>query len=66
MNHFIKYVHDFYGPKGIFDMNASIQQIKDSTIKYVTTQPDKWCGGDTFDREQVREILISDYGLKLN
>ena len=63
MNPFIQYVYNFYGPGGIFDMGATVEQIKDATIKYITTDPDSWGGGDTTDREEVREILAKDYGL---
>jgi hypothetical protein len=60
---FINYVRSFYGPGGIYDMGATDSMIIDATIKYLTTEGTKWCDGDSYDREQVRDILVGQFGL---
>ena len=64
---FIDYVFDFYGQDGIYDMQATKEQIATATnirlksLKYVKLPFD----GDTIDRELVRDILISEFNLKM-
>ena len=58
---FINYVLSFYGPGGIYDMNATEDMILDATQKYITEGAD-FCG-DSIDRELIRDIMIRDYGL---
>ena len=64
---FIDYVFDFYGKDGIYDINATKEQIATATnirlksLKYVKIPFD----GDTVDRELVRDILISEFNLKM-
>ena len=60
---FINYVMSFYGPGGIYDMGATYDMIVDATIQYLTTPDTKWGDGDSYDREQVRDILIDRFGL---
>lgn len=65
---FRDYVRSFYGPKGVYDMGATAGQIADATVAYLErlkTSPDQtWGGGDSLDREHVRDILIEKFGLK--
>lgn len=60
---FINYVRSFYGAGGIYNMGATDEMIIDATIQYLTTEGTTWCNGDSFDREQVRDILIERFGL---
>ena len=60
---FYDYVLDFYGPGGIYDMNATLDQVMEATEKHIQTSKFPF-DGDTIDRECVREIMINDYGLK--
>ena len=60
---FVNYVMSFYGPGGIYDMGATYDMIVDATIQYLTTPDVKWANGDSYDREQVRDILIDRFGL---
>jgi hypothetical protein len=60
---FVNYVMSFYGPGGIYDMGATYDMIVDATIQYLTTPDTKWGDGDSYDREQVRDILIDRFGL---
>jgi hypothetical protein len=60
---FVNYVMSFYGPGGIYDMGATYDMIVDATIQYLTTPDTKWGDGDSYDREQVRDMLIDRFGL---
>ena len=60
MIEFINYVKSFYGPGGIYDMNATDDHIIEATFKYIRSGAD-FCG-DSFDREHVRDIMIDDFG----
>jgi hypothetical protein len=62
MNEFIRYVKSFYGPGGIYDMNASDEIIIEAAFRYIQSGA-KFCG-DSFDREHVRDIMIDEFGLK--
>jgi len=63
---FVDYVYSFYGRGGIYDMGALKRDIQQATRDYLN-KPD--CNfdapnGDSLDRENVRDILISGYGYK--
>ena len=64
---FIDYVFDFYGKDGIYDMQATKEQITTATnirlksLKYVGKLPFE---GDSIDREIIREILKDKFNLK--
>ena len=60
---FINYVRSFYGPGGIYIMNVTDEMIIEAIIQYLTTPGTKWGDGDSFDREQVRDIMIERFGL---
>ena len=60
---FVNYVRSFYGPGGIYSMNVTDAMIIDATIQYLTSPDAKWCDGDSFDRECVRDIMIERFGL---
>jgi len=60
---FINYVRSFYGPGGIYDMSATDEMIIESTIQYLTSPGIRWCDGDSYDREMVRDIMIERFGL---
>ena len=65
---FIAYVENFYGnvPDAIFPIGATPQMIIAATSKYINSLCDSvtWGGGDTLDRERVRDILIEDNNLE--
>lgn len=62
---FVSYVDSFYGPTGIYSMNATSPQICGAIQKMIDrrleNQQDIYF--DSVDREAVRDILIEDYGL---
>ena len=44
-------------------MGATDAMIIDSVIQYLTSPDTKWGDGDSFDRENVRDIMIERFGL---
>jgi hypothetical protein len=63
LERFLNYVNDFYGKKGIFahQLNGGFtkMQLKKAIATYIDSldEDTTWGGGDTIDRERVREIL---------
>jgi len=55
---FVEYCHSFYGEGGLYDMGASMNVLHKAAVTYVLS-PDREADfeGDSFDREQVREVL---------
>jgi len=63
LEQFIRYVNDFYGPKGVYDMGATPGQIIEATGAMLNLEG--WdCAWDSVDREKVRDIMIERFGLK--
>jgi len=62
---FIQYCNNYYGVDGLYDMNASLEQIKDCCYLYITIVGDSF-EGDTMDRERVRELLYWRHSLILD
>jgi len=59
MQEFIEYVLSFYGPGGLYDFNASVDEVKKATrIRLLNN--DIPFEGDTFDREAVRDIILDE------
>lgn len=63
MEQFYSYVLRFYGPEGIYDMGATLDQVMEATAKYIK-ESDIPFEGDSIDRENVRDIMMNDYGLE--
>ena len=65
MTEFYDYVLSFYGADGLYPMGATldlIEQATDTHLKILELQGHKFCS-DSYDRELVRDLLISKYGL---
>ena len=66
---FLAYVDSFYNPKnGIYPIKGlTNDMIFTATLKYVSSQTKDytWGGGDSLDRERVRDIILADNGLTL-
>lgn len=60
---FIMYVHSFYGKDGVYPMGATIPMIIDA-VGILLAREDYDFAGDSLDRERVRDILITQFGLK--
>jgi len=63
---FVDYVYSFYGRGGIYDMGAVKRDIQQATQDYLNKPNCNFAApeGDSLDRENVRDILIDDYGYK--
>ena len=61
MNDFYLYVRSFYGTCGLYPMGANLADIIAATDIYLSRDKTKFAG-DSFDREEVRDILISSFG----
>jgi hypothetical protein len=67
---FVDYVNEFYGKDGIYadQLNGGFtkSQIKVAVVKYFSTfdKNRTWGGGDSLDRERVREILDPSYKME--
>ena len=66
---FLVYVEEFYDEKkGIYPIkDLTYDMIFTATLKYVSSQTEDytWGGGDSLDRERVRDIILADNGLTL-
>ncbi len=62
---FVVYVESFYGdvPDAIYPMGATPKQILEATQQYISKGEIEFCG-DSLDRENVRDIMIEQFGLK--
>lgn len=61
MKDFYLYVRSFYGTHGLYPMGATLADIIAATDIYLSRGKTKFAG-DSFDREEVRDILISSFG----
>jgi hypothetical protein len=63
MKDFYLYVRSFYGSRGLYPMGATLPDIAKATDIYLSRSKTKF-EGDSFDREEVRDILIALFGYK--
>ena len=70
-NEFIDYVLSFYGKDGLYDQNRTKEQVAYATTVYLdacsyyesNNIPNyTWGGGDSLDRERVRDLMNNFYG----
>ena len=61
MNQFYLYVRSFYGTQGLYPMGANLADIIAATDIYLSRLNTRF-EGDSFDREEVRDILIASFG----
>ena len=59
MQEFIEYVLSFYGAGGLYDINASVDEVK-KAIRIRLLNDDLPFDGDTVDRELVRDIILDE------
>ena len=65
MTEFYDYVLSFYAADGLYPIEATldlIEQATDTHLKILELKGNEFCG-DSIDRECVRDLLISKYGL---
>ena len=65
---FYTYVLSFYGRGGVYPMGATLDEVESATEILIDelTATGKEFVGDSIDRELVRDILISEYGLEFH
>jgi hypothetical protein len=59
MNDFIEYVMSFYGPEGIYDMNATREEVEDALVIRLENAEIEFAA-DSFDRELIRDIILDN------
>ena len=59
---FTQYMLDFYGPKGIYNLGFTPEQINLATQLYKCRMEDEFgqteFEGDSVDRERIRDIIL--------
>lgn len=58
---FVKYVLDFYGTGGIYDFDASEEEVF-KALEVRLERKDIEFSGDSLDRELVRDIILENRG----
>jgi hypothetical protein len=74
LNNFKSYVKGFYGNDEIYAeffpptgaSNGEIELAIRMYVSYCKTKDDQWGGGDSFDREIVRDVMLYNRGHKKN
>ena len=56
---FIDYVMSFYGKGGIYDMDATTEEVENALAILLEDTENKFCG-DSFDRELIRIIILEE------
>ena len=59
---FVKYVLDFYGKGGIYDFGANEEEVLKALSIRLEKHEDIGFGGDSLDRELVRDIILENRG----
>jgi len=62
MKEFVKYMLDFYGVGGIYDIGASNEEILVATGIRIERHKDIEFEGDSLDREKIRDIILEVRG----
>jgi len=66
LNHFIEYVMSFYGPGKLYPItgiNRTIVRKATSDVMRIAKIKGQSFLGDSFDREQVRDLMCDKYNL---
>lgn len=61
---FVEYVDTFYNPfTGIYPIKgATVAVITEAIKTYINSESRSWGGGDSTDRERVRDIILGRVG----
>ena len=59
---FIGYVWSFYGPGGVYPIEGLTLDMVAAGCQAVAAGPE-YCNGDSTDRENVRDLVLSRHGL---
>ena len=61
---FVEYVNEFYNPvTGVFPIEGATVKAITEAIKIYVGEASTWGGGDSVDREFVRDIIIKNGGV---
>jgi hypothetical protein len=61
---FVEYVNEFYNPEtGVFPIEGATVKAITEAIKIYVSEASTWGGGDSVDREFVRDIIIKNGGV---
>jgi len=61
---FVEYVDSFYNPvNGVFPIEGATVEAITKAIKIYVGEASTWGGGDSVDREFVRDIIIKNGGV---
>ena len=60
---FINYCLEFYGPSGLYPLGVTKEQIE-GVLQELLDRPDYDFAGDSFDRENIRDILMERFKLE--
>jgi hypothetical protein len=61
---FVEYVNEFYNPvTGVFPIEGATVKAITEAIKIYVSEASTWGGGDSVDREFVRDIIIKNGGV---
>ena len=65
-SNFISYVDSFYNAKsGLYPIKGlTLKMIVAAVYEYYHECDDNWSGGDSLDRERVRDIILEDNNLE--
>jgi hypothetical protein len=68
LNHFIDYVMSFYGPGELYPIKGInrtvVRKATQDVMRIAKIREIPFCG-DSYDREQVRDLLIDKYKLEI-
>ena len=68
INHFIDYVMKFYDSDGLYPITGInrtlVRKATNDVMRIAKIKDQSFCG-DSYDREQVRDILIDKYKLEI-
>ena len=60
MSPFERYCYSFYGPRSLYPIEG-LTPFQLETACRIRTYHRDWCGGDSFDREAVRDWLLKEF-----
>lgn len=61
----VEYMEAFYGVKGIYPIGFTREQIEKYAVEYMKENTYAMeCGFDSFDREELRDIMVERLGME--
>ena len=64
-DNFIAYMLTYYGKAGLYPIEGITPKIiKDAICEISLRSIHPWAGGDSFDREAIRDYILANIGVK--